>query len=233
MLEARSLHIGYGATPVVHGIDFTVQAGELVCLIGANGAGKSTVMRALTGQLPISAGELLYRGRSLRDFAPWELIREGLALVPEGRGVFTRMTVLENLYLGAYTRNDDGVEGDIDQVFHTFPLLRERARQLAGTLSGGERQMLAVGRALMARPQVLLLDEPSMGLSPRMADTMFEVLRELHAKPATILLVEQNARRALSIADRGYVMECGKLPLTGTAQELLHDPAVQRAYLGG
>jgi branched-chain amino acid transport system ATP-binding protein len=190
-------------------------------------------MKAITGTLPISAGDIEYLGRSIRGQGPWDLVKQGLAMVPEGRGVFTRMTILENLQMGAYIRDDrDGILGDIDKMFTIFPRLKERRDQLAGTMSGGEQQMLAMGRALMSRPKVLLMDEPSMGLSPIMVDKIFEVVQDVFAQGVTILLVEQNASRALSIADRGYVMESGLITMAGEAKQMLMDPKVRAAYLG-
>jgi branched-chain amino acid transport system ATP-binding protein len=190
-------------------------------------------MKAITGSLPINDGDIEYLGKSIRGQGPWDLVKQGLAMVPEGRGVFTRMTIIENLQMGAYIRNDQAdILQDIDRVFTTFPRLKERRDQLAGTMSGGEQQMLAMGRALMSRPKVLLLDEPSMGLSPIMVDKIFEVVREVYAQGVTILLVEQNASRALAIADRGYVMDSGLITMTGDAKTMLHDPKVRAAYLG-
>jgi len=232
LLQVSGLQVAYGGIQAVKGVGFAVHAGELVCLIGSNGAGKTSTMKAITGSLPCS-GDIEYQGRSIRGQGAWDLVRQGLAMVPEGRGVFTRMSVLENLRMGAYVRNDKpGIAADIDKMFALFPRLKERRHQLAGTLSGGEQQMLAVGRALMSRPQLLLLDEPSMGLSPLMVDKIFEVVRDVAAKGVTVLLVEQNASRALAICHRGYVMESGLITLSGDAKTLLHDPAVRAAYLG-
>ena len=232
LLQVRDLRVAYGGIQAVKGIDFEVRAGELVSLIGSNGAGKTTTMKAITGTLPC-AGEVRYLGRGIRGQGAWDLVRQGLAMVPEGRGIFTRMSILENLRMGAYIRDDKaGIAADIDRMFGIFPRLKERSAQLAGTLSGGEQQMLAMARALMSQPRLLLLDEPSMGLSPIMVDKIFEVIRDVAAQGVTILLVEQNASRALSIADRGYVMESGLITLSGEAQTLLHDPAVRAAYLG-
>jgi branched-chain amino acid transport system ATP-binding protein len=214
-------------------VDFEVHEGELVSLIGSNGAGKTTTMKAITGILPINDGDIEYLGKSIRGQGPWDLVKQGLAMVPEGRGVFARMTITENLQMGAYIRSDKAnILADIDKVFTIFPRLKERKDQLAGTLSGGEQQMLAMGRALMSRPKVLLLDEPSMGLSPIMVDKIFEVVRDVYAQGVTILLVEQNASRALAIADRGYVMESGIVTMNGPAKEMLSDPRVRAAYLG-
>lgn len=233
LLKVAGLQVSYGGIQAVKGVDFEVREGELVCLIGSNGAGKTTTMKAVTGTLAASAGEIEYLGRSIRGQGAWDLVRQGLAMVPEGRGVFTRMSISENLQMGAYTRSDKAEIGDdTEKMFALFPRLKERRSQLAGTLSGGEQQMLAMARALMSRPKLLLLDEPSMGLAPVMVDKIFEVIRDVAAQGVTVLLVEQNASRALGIANRGYVMESGLLTLDGDAQMLLHDPAVRAAYLG-
>ena len=233
LLKVSNLKVSYGGIQAVKGVDFEVAEGELVSLIGSNGAGKTTTMKAITGTLPINAGDIEYLGRSIRGQGPWDLVKQGLAMVPEGRGVFTRMTILENLQMGAYIRDDNaGIEADIDKMFAIFPRLKERRDQLAGTMSGGEQQMLAMGRALMSRPKVLLMDEPSMGLSPIMVDKIFEVVQDVFAQGVTILLVEQNASRALSIANRGYVMESGIITMTGEAKSMLDDPKVRAAYLG-
>jgi branched-chain amino acid transport system ATP-binding protein len=233
LLKVQGLKVAYGGIQAVKGIDFEVHEGELVSLIGSNGAGKTTTMKAITGTQALNAGDIEFKGRSIAGQGPWDLVSQGLAMVPEGRGVFTRMTITENLQMGAYIRNDSAAIGqDMDNIFNLFPRLHERKDQLAGTLSGGEQQMLAMGRALMSRPQVLLLDEPSMGLSPIMVDKIFEVIRDVHDKGVTVLLVEQNASRALSIADRGYVMESGLITMTGRGQDLLADPKVRAAYLG-
>jgi branched-chain amino acid transport system ATP-binding protein len=232
LLKVQGLQVAYGGIQAVKGIDFEVRAGELVSLIGSNGAGKTTTMKAITGTLPC-AGAVQYLGRGIQGQGAWDLVRQGLAMVPEGRGIFTRMSILENLQMGAYIRDDKaGIAADIERMFGIFPRLKERSAQLAGTLSGGEQQMLAMARALMSQPRLLLLDEPSMGLSPIMVDKIFEVIRDVAAQGVTILLVEQNASRALSIADRGYVMESGLITLSGEAKTLLHDPAVRAAYLG-
>jgi branched-chain amino acid transport system ATP-binding protein len=233
LLKVSGLQVAYGGIQAVKGIDFDVHEGELVSLIGSNGAGKTTTMKAVTGGLPLSGGGIEYLGRSIHGQGPWDLVAQGLAMVPEGRGVFTRMTILENLQMGAYIRSDKAdILADIDKVFSIFPRLKERRDQLAGTMSGGEQQMLAMGRALMSRPKVLLLDEPSMGLSPIMVDKIFEVIRDVHAQGVTVLLVEQNASRALAIANRGYVMESGLITMTGDARTMLNDPKVRAAYLG-
>jgi len=233
VLAVRDLKVAYGGIQAVKGIALEVFDGELVTLIGANGAGKTTTLKAITGMLPPSSGRIEYQGRSIAGESPYRLVEQGLAMVPEGRGVFARMTILENLQMGAFTRRDQaGIKADIERMLETFPRLRERAAQLAGTLSGGEQQMLAMARALMSHPKLLLLDEPSMGLSPLMVEKIFEVVREVAARGVTILLVEQNARLALEAADRGYVMESGLVIMTGPAREMLDDPRVRAAYLG-
>ena len=233
LLRASGLKVAYGGIQAVKGVDFEVREGELVSLIGSNGAGKTTIMKAITGMLPLNDGDIEYVGRSIKGRGPWDLVKEGLAMVPEGRGVFTRMTILENLLMGAHTRNDKaGIATDVEKMFTIFPRLHERKNQLAGTMSGGEQQMLAIGRALMSRPKVLLLDEPSMGLSPIMVDKVFEVVQDVHGQGVTILLVEQNASRALALADRGYVMESGLITMSGQGKDLLSDPKVRAAYLG-
>ena len=233
LLKVSGLKVAYGGIQAVKGVDFEVREGELVSLIGSNGAGKTTTMKAITGTLPLAGGDIEYLGKSIKGQGPWDLVKQGLAMVPEGRGVFTRMTITENLQMGAYIRRDKaGILQDIERVFSIFPRLRERKDQLAGTMSGGEQQMLAMGRALMSRPKLLLLDEPSMGLSPIMVDKVFEVVRDVFAQGVTILLVEQNASRALALANRGYVMESGLISMTGSGQDLLADPKVRAAYLG-
>jgi branched-chain amino acid transport system ATP-binding protein len=233
LLKVTGLKVSYGGIQAVKGVDFEVHEGELVTLIGSNGAGKTTTMKAITGTLSLNDGDIEYLGKSIRGKGAWELVKQGLAMVPEGRGVFTRMTITENLQMGAYIRTDKAdIAADMDKVFTIFPRLKERKDQLAGTMSGGEQQMLAMGRALMSRPKVLLLDEPSMGLSPIMVDKIFEVVREVYAQGVTVLLVEQNASRALQIADRGYVMESGLITMRGDAKQMLNDPKVRAAYLG-
>ena len=232
MLEVRDLKVAYGGIQAVKGASFVVREGELVTLIGANGAGKTTTLKAITGSQPVADGDIQFMGQSIKGQGAWDLVKQGLVMVPEGRGVFSRMTITENLLMGAYVRDDDEVQADIDKVFAIFPRLKERALQLAGTMSGGEQQMLAMGRALMARPKVLLLDEPSMGLSPIMVDKIFEVVADIHSRGTTVLLVEQNASRALSLANRGYVMESGLVTMSGDAKALLSDPKVRAAYLG-
>lgn len=232
LLKVSGLKVAYGGIQAVKGVSFEVQEGELVSLIGANGAGKTTTLKAITGLQPVAAGEIEFLGRSIKGQGPWDLVKQGLVMVPEGRGTFTRMTITENLQMGAFIRTDTEIEADIDKVFAIFPRLKERRHQLAGTMSGGEQQMLAMGRALMARPKVLLLDEPSMGLSPIMVDKIFEVVADIHSQGTTILLVEQNASRALGLANRGYVMDSGEVTMSGDAKVLLDDPKVRAAYLG-
>jgi branched-chain amino acid transport system ATP-binding protein len=233
MLRVSNLQVSYGGIQAVKGVSFEVFAGELVSLIGSNGAGKTTTMKAITGLLSASAGSIELNALPIHQSKPWDLVKQGLAMVPEGRGVFTRMTIIENLQMGAYSRNDGAdIDEDMERIFTTFPRLKERSHQLAGTLSGGEQQMLAMGRALMSRPSLLLLDEPSMGLSPLMVDKIFEVIQAVSAQGVTIVLVEQNASRALHIAQRAYVMESGVITLSGKASDLLHDPKVRAAYLG-
>lgn len=233
LLKVTGLKVAYGGIQAVKGVDFEVREGELVTLIGSNGAGKTTTMKAITGTQPALSGTVEYLGREVAGQGPWDLVRQGLAMVPEGRGVFTRMTIVENLQMGAYVRTDSAaVQQDMERVFETFPRLKERRDQLAGTMSGGEQQMLAMGRALMSRPKLLLLDEPSMGLSPIMVDKIFEVVQQVSAQGVTIVLVEQNASRALSIAHRGYVMDSGLITMAGEARQMLSDPKVRAAYLG-
>jgi len=233
LLRVTDLRVAYGGIQAVKGVSFEVRAGELVSLIGANGAGKTTTLKAITGTQPSAAGDIEFMGRSIRGQGPWDLVKQGLVMVPEGRGTFTRMTIIENLQMGAFVRTDvKAIPADIDRVFGIFPRLKERRNQLAGTMSGGEQQMLAMGRALMARPKMLLLDEPSMGLSPIMVDKIFEVVNDIHGQGTTILLVEQNASRALQLASRGYVMDSGEVTMSGDAKALLADPKVRAAYLG-
>ena len=233
MLTISGLKVAYGGIQAVKNVDLEVREGELVTLIGANGAGKTTTMKAITGIKAISGGDILYRGQSIKGVPPHELLKRGLAMVPEGRGIFARMTILENMQMGAYLRNDtDGIQKDVDRMFGFFPRLKERAAQLAGTLSGGEQQMLAMARAIISRPKLLLLDEPSMGLSPIMVEKIFEVVREISKEGLTVLLVEQNARLALQAATRGYVMDSGTITMSGDAKQMLDDPKVRAAYLG-
>ncbi|WP_343587563.1 ABC transporter ATP-binding protein [Herbaspirillum sp.] len=235
ILKVEQLSVAYGGIQAVKGISLEVNEGELVTLIGANGAGKTTTLKAITGTLPASKveGHIEYLGGALKGKKSFELVKDKLAMVPEGRGVFTRMSIQENLLMGAYTSNDKGqIQADIDKWFAVFPRLKERAAQMAGTLSGGEQQMLAMARALMSHPKLLLLDEPSMGLSPIMVEKIFEVIRNVSAQGITILLVEQNAKLALEAAHRGYVMESGLITMNGQAREMLDDPRVKAAYLG-
>jgi branched-chain amino acid transport system ATP-binding protein len=229
----KKLAVSYGGIQAVKGIDLDVNLGELVCLIGANGAGKTTTLKGVCGMLPIKSGTIHYDGRDITGRPPFELVRGGLAMVPEGRGVFGALTIEENLAMGAYIRRDsDGVKADIERVFALFPRLKERRKQTAGTLSGGEQQMLAMGRALMSKPRLLLLDEPSMGLAPLMVQKVFETVLAVSREGVTILLIEQNAKLALEVSDRGYVMESGEITLQGEARSLLHDRKVRAAYLG-
>jgi len=232
LLKVTGLKVAYGGIQAVKGVSFEVQQGELVSLIGANGAGKTTTLKAVTATQVVAAGDIEYMGRNTKGYGAWELVKQGLVMVPEGRGVFTRMTITENLQMGAFVRDDADVDADMEKVFTIFPRLKERRNQLAGTMSGGEQQMLAMGRSLMARPKVLLMDEPSMGLSPMMVDKIFEVVSDIHRQGTTILLVEQNASRALALANRGYVMESGEITMSGDAKTLLNDPKVRAAYLG-
>ena len=233
LLKISGLKVAYGGIQAVKGIDLEVREGELVTLIGSNGAGKTTTMKAITGLLPAADGSIEYLGHSIKGQGSWDLVKQGLAMVPEGRGVFTRMSIVENLKMGAHVRTDEKeVAKDIEQMFELFPRLYERKDQLSGTMSGGEQQMLAMARALMSRPRVLLLDEPSMGLSPIMVDKIFEVVRDVSARGVTVLLVEQNARLALMAANRGYVMDSGLITMSGDAKEMLSGPRVRAAYLG-
>ncbi|MFJ1257370.1 ABC transporter ATP-binding protein [Cupriavidus sp. CuC1] len=233
VLKISGLKVAYGGIQAVKGIDLEIRDGELVTLIGANGAGKSTTMKAITGLQGWAGGDVEYMGKSIKGVPSYTLLKQGLAMVPEGRGVFARMTITENLMMGAYTRNDEaGIKADVERMFGIFPRLKERASQLAGTMSGGEQQMLAMARALMSQPKVLLLDEPSMGLSPIMVEKIFEVVRDISAQGVTVLLVEQNARLALQAAHRGYVMESGLITMSGDARKMLDDPKVRAAYLG-
>lgn len=233
LLKISNLKVAYGGIHAIKGIDLEIRDGELVTLIGANGAGKTTTMKAITGLQSWAGGEIEYLGKSIKGVPSHELLRQGLAMVPEGRGVFARMTITENLQMGAYTRDDTaGISDDIDRMFNIFPRLKERANQLAGTMSGGEQQMLAMARALMSQPRLLLLDEPSMGLSPIMVQKIFEVVRDISAQGVTVLLVEQNASLALQAADRAYVMDSGLITMSGDSKQMLDDPKVKEAYLG-
>lgn len=233
MLKVEDINVYYGSIHAVRGVSFEVNEGEIVTLIGANGAGKSTSLNTVSGLLPAKSGKIEFLGRDLHGIAPHRIVGLGLTQVPEGRRVFSQMTVEENLDMGAYTRPAGEVKDSMADVYDRFPRLKERRRQLAGTLSGGEQQMLAMGRALMSHPKLLMLDEPSMGLAPILVDQIFDIIKELHASGVTILLVEQNARMALSIADRAYVLETGKVALSGTGAELMASDKVREAYLGG
>ena len=233
MLEVKGLKVAYGGINAVKGIDLEVRAGEMVALIGANGAGKTTTLKALSGLIKPAAGSVRYDGQDITGTPAFALVRRGLALVPEGRGVFARLTVEENLSMGAYIRDDkSAIAADCERAYATFPRLAERRKQLAGTLSGGEQQMLAIARALMCKPRLLLLDEPSMGLAPLVVQKIFETIRSVAREGVTLLLIEQNARLALQTCDRGYVMESGLITLSGDAKALLDNPEVRRAYLG-
>ena len=233
LLALEGLKVAYGGIQAVKGIDLVVGKGELVCLIGANGAGKTTTLKGVTGLQPVSGGTVRYDGEDVTGRPAFELVRRGLAMVPEGRGVFGALTIEENLAMGAYIRSDKaGIAKDVERAFELFPRLKERRRQTAGTLSGGEQQMLAMARAMMSRPRLLLLDEPSMGLAPLMVQRVFETVMTVSREGVTILLIEQNAKLALEVSHRGYVMESGEITLAGEAKSLLHDPKVRAAYLG-
>ena len=233
LLELKDLQVAYGGIQAVKGIDLSVDQGELVCLIGANGAGKTTTLKGITGLQPIKSGKIRYAGEDITGKPAFQLVRKGLSMVPEGRGVFGALTIEENLAMGAYARDDRAaIKDDVERVFGLFPRLKERRRQTAGTLSGGEQQMLAMGRALMSRPKLLLLDEPSMGLAPLMVQKVFETVMAVSKEGVTILLIEQNAKLALEVSSRGYVMESGEITLRGKAKQLLSDPKVRAAYLG-
>ena len=233
MLAVNDIHVYYGSIHAVKGVSLEVNEGEIVTLIGANGAGKSTVLNTISGLLHPRGGSVTFMGQDLKGVPPHKLVARGMAQVPEGRRIFLQMTVEENLEMGAYTQSKASIDGSIEDVYRRFPRLQERRKQIAGTLSGGEQQMLAMGRALMSHPKVLMLDEPSMGLAPILVEQIFEIIRTLHQSGSTILLVEQNAQAALSVADRGYVLETGKVVTTGSGQTLLEDPAIKKAYLGG
>ena len=233
LLALQKLEVAYGGIHAVKGIDLEVGQGELVCLIGANGAGKTTTLKGICGLLPVKSGKVVYGGDNVTGKPAFTLVRRGLAMVPEGRGVFGALTIEENLAMGAYIRNDHAaIKSDIERVYGLFPRLKERRRQTAGTLSGGEQQMLAMGRAMLSRPKLLLLDEPSMGLAPLMVQKVFESIVTISREGVTILLIEQNAKLALEVSSRGYVMESGEITLHGDASSLLHDPKVRAAYLG-
>ena len=233
MLKAEDLNVYYGPIHAVKGVSFEVREGEIVTLIGANGAGKSTTLKTLSGLMRSRGGKIEFMDKSIASTAPHKIVELGLAQVPEGRRIFTRMTVEENLDMGAFIKKNANVEADKERVFEQFPRLKERRKQVAGTLSGGEQQMLAMGRALMSDPKLLMLDEPSMGLAPILVEQVFDIITELHKAGTTILLVEQNAEMALSIADRAYVMETGRITLSGTGEQLAASEEVQKAYLGG
>jgi branched-chain amino acid transport system ATP-binding protein len=233
LLELKGLKVAYGGIQAVKGIDLSVAEGELVCLIGANGAGKTTTLKGITGLQPVKSGKIHYAGADITGKPAFQLVRKGLSMVPEGRGVFGALTIEENLAMGAYTRDDRAaIKQDVERVFSLFPRLKERRKQTAGTLSGGEQQMLAMGRAMMSRPKLLLLDEPSMGLAPLMVQKVFETVIAIAREGVTILLIEQNAKLALEVSSRGYVMESGEITLHGDAAQLLSDPKVRAAYLG-
>ncbi|RXZ42553.1 ABC transporter ATP-binding protein [Crenobacter cavernae] len=233
LLEVKNLQVAYGGIQAVKGIDFHINQGELVTLIGANGAGKTTTLKTLVGMVKKAGGSIDYDGKDSASIAPHDFVRHGLAMVPEGRGVFAKLTVEENLHMGAFYRNDKAeIQNDIERVYGLFPRLKERQKQLAGTLSGGEQQMVAMGRAMLSRPKLLLLDEPSMGLAPIIVQKIFEIIRMVAAEGVTMLLVEQNAKLALEVSQRGYVMESGKITMSGNARDLLDDERVRNAYLG-
>ena len=233
MLKVENINVYYGAIHAIKDISFEVNEGEVVTLIGANGAGKSTILKTVSGLLRSKTGSITFEEGDISHLAPHKVVNLGLAHVPEGRRVFTRMTVEENLEMGGYTRPNGEIDASIAAVYEQFPRLKERRKQVAGTLSGGEQQMLAMGRALMSKPKLLMLDEPSMGLAPILVEQIFEIIQSLHKAGTTILLVEQNAQMALSVADRGYVLETGKIVTTGTGKDLLEDESVKKAYLGG
>ena len=234
LLKLENVNVNYGGIQAVSDLNLHIEQGELVTLIGANGAGKTTTLRTITGLVKPKSGTLLYQDQDIRKTEVHKFVSQGLVMVPEGRGIFPKLTVLENLDMGAFYRNDKAqIQADIEYVMTLFPRLKERAKQLAGTLSGGEQQMLAMGRALMSRPRLLLLDEPSMGLAPLLVKEIFNIIKEINESGTTVLLVEQNANMALSIADKAYVLETGRIALAGTAQELASSEAVRKAYLGG
>ena len=233
VLKVEDIHVYYGSIHAVKGVSFEVNEGEIVTLIGANGAGKSTTLKTISGLLRSRTGDITFQDQSITGIPAHKLITRGLAQVPEGRAIFLQMTVEENLEMGAYTRPNSEIEAGLKNVYEHFPRLEERKKQIAGTLSGGEQQMLAMGRALMSAPKLLMMDEPSMGLAPILVDEIFEIIKTLHKAGTTILLVEQNAQMALSVADRGYVLETGKIVTSGSGKELLSDESVKKAYLGG
>ena len=233
ILNVEDINVYYGSIHAVKGVSFEVNQGEIVTLIGANGAGKSTTLNTISGLLHSKTGSITFMGEALNKYPCHKIVSKGLAMVPEGRRIFLQMTVEENLEMGAFTQPNAGVDADLERVFDQFPRLKERRRQIAGTLSGGEQQMLAMGRALMSHPTLLMLDEPSMGLAPILVEQIFDIIKDLHKAGTTILLVEQNAQAALSVADRGYVLETGRIVTSGTGHELLESPAIKKAYLGG
>ena len=233
MLKVQDLSVHYGMIQAVHNVSFEVKQGEIVSLIGANGAGKTTILRTISGLVRPSNGHIIFEGKNIEKAAPQKIVADGLSQVPEGRHVFSGLTVQENLDMGAFLRKDNTLKEDFEQIFAKFPILKERRNQDAATLSGGEQQMLAMGRALMSKPKLLLLDEPSMGLAPIFIKEIFSIIQEIQAQGTTVLLIEQNAKMALSIANRGYVLETGKIVLEGTGKELLESEAVRKAYLGG
>ncbi len=233
LLEVKDLEVSYGVIKAIKGISFTVNKGEIIALIGANGAGKTTTLHAISGLIPIAGGSIEFDGKDLAKVPAHERVMHGMAQVPEGRRIFSQLSVWKNLMLGAYTRKDkDGIEKDLEEVFHRFPRLKERRSQIAGTLSGGEQQMLAMGRALMSKPAIMLMDEPSMGLSPLLVTEIFDIIKSINESGTTVLLVEQNARKALAIANRAYVLETGRIILSGDADKLMNDDSVRKAYLG-
>ena len=233
ILKVDDINVYYGSIHAVKGVSFEVNQGEIVTLIGANGAGKSTTLNTISGLLHSKTGSITFMGEALNKYPCHKIVSKGLAMVPEGRRVFLQMTVQENLEMGAFTQPNSGVDADLEKVFDQFPRLKERRKQIAGTLSGGEQQMLAMGRALMSHPSLLMLDEPSMGLAPILVEQIFDIIKDLHKAGTTILLVEQNAQAALSVADRGYVLETGRIVTSGTGHELLESPAIKKAYVGG
>ena len=233
ILKVDDINVWYGSIHAIKGVSFEVYEGEIVTLIGANGAGKSTTLNTISGLLHSKTGSITFMGEALNKYPCHKIVSKGLAMVPEGRRIFLQMTVEENLEMGAFTQPNAGVDADLERVFDQFPRLKERRRQIAGTLSGGEQQMLAMGRALMSHPTLLMLDEPSMGLAPILVEQIFDIIKDLHKAGTTILLVEQNAQAALSVADRGYVLETGRIVTSGTGHELLESPAIKKAYLGG
>ena len=233
LLNVEGINVYYGAIHAIKDVSFHVNEGEIVTLIGANGAGKTTTLQTVSGLLRSKTGSITFNGRNISTVSPDKLVAYGLAQVPEGRRIFLQMSVEENLEMGAYTQPPSGVDRDLEMVYDLFPRLRERRRQVAGTLSGGEQQMLAMGRALMSHPKLLMLDEPSMGLAPILVEQIFDIIKNLHKAGSTILLVEQNAQMALSVADRGYVLETGRVVQSGSGAELLASPAIKKAYLGG